>query len=107
MEDICPTCGRAYFSERRVSVVPFRERYLELIANGTKPTTIARRMGWVRKIKPDEPWITGDTSRLRRALGLSRETNAAVRGRYRQTVQAKTAEKLARALELDFHEVGV
>lgn len=94
-------------------VEPFQRRVIELRNAGYTLEELAQRAGWVngpnannRSRRPG----SGDASRLERALGMRSEYKT-IRGReYRSLKRYVTydvAVRLCRALELDYHTIGV
>jgi hypothetical protein len=76
---------------------PFRQRVLELTAQGVSKSEICKRLGWVRVQE------FGDTNRLNRALGIAPNPH----GNVQSTITLEMAARLAEVLEMDPHEVAL
>jgi hypothetical protein len=90
-----------------VEVEPFRERFLQLTANGTTASDIAERLGWTlggSATRPGNP----DVVRVKRAVGLmAYEPGHGRPRRFKERITYEMAVQLAEALHMDPHEAGV
>jgi transcriptional regulator with XRE-family HTH domain len=89
---------RPYLQREYVPVAPLREAFLQ---SGMSLSELARRMGMVRT----QP----NANQAARTLGLRPDTNSrdGVRDVPREFVSPRMAQRIADALELDYHDVGL
>lgn len=85
---------------RPIPVRPFQERAIELVNRGWSWSEIAYKSGLTRTRYGR---LKGDTSRLKRMIGLYPQKH----GSINIGIEYKTAERLARAMDMDPHEAGL
>lgn len=84
-----------------IDVAPLREAFE---ASGLTPSTVARRLGWMKYSGHTDP----DVTRLRRALGIAPVIAARTGARYtNQRIGYDLALLIARALNIDPVDVGL
>lgn len=86
-----------------IDVTLLREAYLHSELSASE---VAKRIGWLHD--DGKGYMKGDTSRVQRTLGLKPyDPGNGSPIKYRTEIRYETAELIARAINVDFRDVGL
>ncbi len=85
-----------------VENTPIREAVVAAASNGTTYCAISRRLGWTKKNRRNGK--AGDSTRLKRRVGLARESTTQT---FTQMIRRDLAAEIVRAIDRDPVEFGL
>jgi len=91
-------------STTKVDAAPIAEYCLRRVSEGETSSQLAMRAGMVKR---QGRHVSGDTSALKRTLGLMNESDRRGPGHTRQAIQYETAVRIGRASGLDPVDIGI